>query len=135
MIVVLDTNIVVSALLFNGPASAAHKAWCEGTIELLFTPEILAEYRSVFSYPKFQLTENDVAYLIEEEILPFGQPIEIPPATASWIPEDPDDDLFIEAAIHGNAEALVSGDGHILSNRGRLPCKVLTLAELFEKLK
>lgn len=69
MLVVLDTNIVVSALLYDSPASLAHKAWIEGT-------------------------------------LPLGHTIEIPGAPTSWIPADPDDDRFMEAAIHGKAEAL-----------------------------
>ncbi len=130
MLLVLDTNVVVSALLFNGPASLAHRAWVEGRIELIFTREILDEYRRVLSYPKFGLSEEDAAYLIEEEILPFGCTISTPEASTSWIPEDSADDRFIEAAVAGNAAALVSGDTHILSRGKKLPCKVMALYEL-----
>jgi putative PIN family toxin of toxin-antitoxin system len=132
MLVVLDTDIVVSSLLFGGTASAAHKAWVEGRIELLLSQNILEEYRRVLSYSKFKLSQDDVEYLMEEEILPFGHEMEVRDSGTSWILEDVDDDRFIEAAIQGKADALVSGDGHILSRRKTLPCKLLTLAELLE---
>lgn len=130
VLLVLDTNVVVSALLFDGPAFSVHRAWIEGRVELIFTREILDEYRRVLSYLKFGLSEEDAAYLIEEEILPFGCTISTPEASTLWIPEDSADDRFIEAAVAGNAAALVSGDTHILSRRIKLPCKVMTLSEL-----
>lgn len=130
MLLVLDTNVLVSALLFNGPAASVHKAWVEGRIELIFTREILDEYRRVLSYPKFGLSEEDAAYLMEEEILPFGVTVSTPEASTVWIPEDPADDRFIEAAVSGKAAALVSGDGHILSRGKKLHCKIMTLSEL-----
>ncbi len=129
MLVVLDTNIIVSALLFNGPATAVHKAWVEGTLTLLFTSKILDEYRSVLSYHKFHLTADDVSWLMENEILPFGETIELMEPNPAWIPADPDDDVFIETTIRGNAVFLVSGDGHIFKKRNRLPCRIPTLAE------
>jgi putative PIN family toxin of toxin-antitoxin system len=134
MLVVLDTNIVVSSLLFRGAASAVHKAWVEGRIELLFSRDMLAEYPQVLSYSKFKLSRDEVEYLMEEEIVPFGHEVEVEDSGTSWIPEDGDDDRFVEAAIQGKADALVSGDDHILSRCKTLPCKVMTLAELLDLL-
>ncbi|MGH7782307.1 MAG: putative toxin-antitoxin system toxin component, PIN family, partial [Candidatus Binatia bacterium] len=51
MRVVLDTNAVVSALLFSGISSELVSLWQKGLITLLLSREILDEYLRVFSYP------------------------------------------------------------------------------------
>jgi predicted nucleic acid-binding protein len=66
---------------------------------------------------------------MENEILPFGETIELTEPIPAWIPADPDDDVFIETAIRGNAAFLVSGDSHIIKKRDSLPCRILTLDE------
>ena len=57
--VVLDTNIVVSALLFGGQLERLIELWKEGKILPLCSKEIIDEYLKVLSYPKFQLTEEE----------------------------------------------------------------------------
>ena len=69
MRVVLDTNAVVSALLFSGVSSKLVSLWENGSITPLLSREILDEYLQVLSYPKFQLSEEEVKELIQEEIL------------------------------------------------------------------
>ena len=71
MRVVLDTNVLVSALLFTGISSELVPLWQKGTITVLLSREILEEYLRVFAYPKFQLSEGEIKRLIEEELLPF----------------------------------------------------------------
>ena len=65
MRVVLDTNALVSALLFSGISSKLVSLWQNGLITPLLSREILDEYLRVLSYPKFALSE--------EEILPFAE--------------------------------------------------------------
>ena len=73
MRVVLDTNAVVSALLFSGISSELVPLWQKGLITLLLSREILDEYLRVFSYPKFGLSEEEIKQLIQEEILPYAE--------------------------------------------------------------
>jgi hypothetical protein len=67
--VVLDTNVLVSALLFTGITSEIVPLWKEGAVSLLLSRDILEEYLRVLGYPKFQLSEADIKGLIEEELL------------------------------------------------------------------
>ena len=63
MRVVLDTNTVVSALLFTGTASALVSHWQSQRISLLLSGPMLEEYLRVLAYPKFRLTAEDVRWL------------------------------------------------------------------------
>ena len=70
MRVVLDTNVLVSALIFTGISSELVPLWQRSAITVLLSRGILEEYLRVLSYPKFQLSEAEIKALIEEELLP-----------------------------------------------------------------
>ena len=65
MRVVIDTNVMVSALLFQGVTSQLVPLWQKGTMTLLLPGEILEEYLRVLAYSKFQLAKNEIRRLIE----------------------------------------------------------------------
>jgi len=111
--VVLDTNIVVSALLFGGQLERLIELWKEGKILPLCSKEIIDEYLKVLSYPKFQLTEEEISYLLTQEILPWFEVVEVPTGKP-YVEADPEDDKFIWCAIEGKADFIVSGDSHLL---------------------
>ena len=69
--VVIDTNVYVSAFLFGGTPAKLIVHWKAGKILPHLTSEILAEILRVLAYPKFQLTENEIQYLLYVETLPF----------------------------------------------------------------
>ena len=135
VLVVLDTNIIVSALLFGGRASRVHQAWVEGTFDFLFSDSTIMECRRVLAYPKFGLTADDVTYLLDEELLPFARIVPFEGSPEKWIPEDPEDDKFIALALVGEADFLVSGDAHIFARRYSLPCHVFSLTEFLGKIE
>ena len=132
---VLDTNIVISALLFRGKAAPLHKAIIEGNMFPYRCPSILEEYSRVLAYDKFGLTDGDIHYLLQNEILPFFHPWKEPSAVRQWISEDPSDDKFINLAISVPNALLISGDNHILEQRDALPCTVYSLLEGIEALE
>ena len=70
MRVVLDTNVLVSALLFKGKTSDLVPLWQTGAITPLLSRSFLEEHLRVFSYPKFRLTDTEIKALIQEELLP-----------------------------------------------------------------
>lgn len=135
MYTVLDTNILVSALLFRGRATGVYRGIVEARIVPCMSPSIFAEYRRVLAYRKFGLSDSQIAYLLKEEILPFFVMLEEPPAEAIWIPEDCADNKFVDMAAAIPDSVLVSGDSHILAHRAELPCRVQTLDEFLETLK
>jgi len=105
---VLDTNVLISALLFRGETAGVHRAILEGRLQPLITDPILKEYLRVLAYPKLQLTESEIKYLFDED--------------------------FVNAARVRRGTHLISGDGHILEARERLPVPVLTVRELLDQL-
>jgi putative PIN family toxin of toxin-antitoxin system len=112
--VVIDTNVIVSALLFGGTPGELISLWKNNLIRPLVSKKIIGEYIKVLSYPKFKLTENEIHYLIYSEILPFFDVI--PSGSKERIvPDDPTDDKFIECAVSGKADYVISGDRHLLS--------------------
>ena len=125
MLTVLDTSILVSALLFRGETSRIHRAIKEGRLQPLVTEPVLREYLRVLAYPKLGLTESEISYLLEEEIRPWFRQIS---------ESVPDDDHFVNAARVYSETFLISGDSHILEARERLPVPVLTARELLDRL-
>jgi len=111
--VVLDTNILISALIFRGPLNALVQHWQEGKIRLLVSKDVLLEYLRALSYPKFKLSKADVLSLVKENVLPFAETVKVK-TSVSVVREDPEDDKFLALAVDGKADAIVSGDKHLL---------------------
>ena len=116
MRVVLDTNVLISALLSTGIASKLVSLWQKGTITVLLSREILEEYLRVRAYPKSQLSQGEIKGLIEEELLPFVQVIK-PGIRVHVVKRDPSDNKFLECAVGGKAKTVISGDKTLLAIR------------------
>lgn len=132
MRVVIDTNVVVSALLFNGTPGKLIPMWKEKLILPLISRKILEEYLRVLAYPKFELTEADINFLIYNEILPWFQTVEVK-RTEKIVREDPSDDKFLACAIAGNADIVVSGDRHLLDLGSFKSIQIMTPSQLLQK--
>ncbi|MBM4135464.1 MAG: putative toxin-antitoxin system toxin component, PIN family [Nitrospira sp.] len=111
--VVLDTNILVSALLFKGDLAGIVDLWKRGRIIPVLSKETFAEFKAVLEYPKFSLTRQEMQLIIEEEVLPYFEIVEIIDKTKS-ICRDPDDDKFIACAVSASADFVVTGDKDLL---------------------
>lgn len=114
--VVLDTNALVSALLFGGRPGRLLSLWESGRVVPLISREVLLEYARVLGYPKFALGAGDIRGLIEEHVLPFAEMVSVD-KVAEVVEDDPADDKFLALAVAGRAGFLVSGDKHLLSLR------------------
>ena len=114
MRVVLDTNVVVSALLFTGISSKLVSLWQHGAITPMVSRSILEEYLRVLSYPKFKLTEGEIKGLIQEELLPYVEVVKRQ-RRLRVVERDPSDDKFVECAVAGKAHIIISGDKGLLS--------------------
>ena len=113
---VLDTNVLVSSLLFpSGAVSWMRGAWRPGSIRPLVSRETAAELIRVLAYPKFALDPDDRRDLLDD-YLPYCESVEVPVAPPA-IPEcrDPFDRPFLQVALAGRADALVSGDAGVLA--------------------
>ncbi len=135
MITVLDTNVVISALLLRGATAAIYRAVLGSRVIPLLTLPILNEYIRVLSCPKLGLTDADIRYLVDEEIRPWFPMLTERLPLDTWIAEDPADDHFVNAARVRPSMILVSGDRHIIGEREKLPVTVLAVRELLDELE
>ncbi len=129
--VVLDTNLVLSALvLANGRLSALRHAWQAGRFIALVSRPTTAELMRVLVYPKFRLSADEQQDLLAD-YLPWCETVRIPsPPPATPPCRDRSDEPFLQLALAGRADGLVTGDRDLLVLDGTLPCPILT-ADIF----
>ena len=124
--VVLDTNVLVSSLLFPGSSLAwLRNAWQSGAIVPLASRDTTRELIQVLCYPKFRLTEEEREDLLAEYV-PWCETIAVRTAIAVPDCRDPLDRPFLELALSGRADALVTGDGDLLALAPTFPVSILT---------
>ena len=107
--VVLDTNGLISALLFKGELTRMVGLWQRGKMIPIISKETFDELRTVLEYPKFSLSRAEIKSLIEQEILPFFEVVNVSKHVKGAC-RDPGDDKFISCAISANANYIVTGD-------------------------
>lgn len=113
MKVVVDTNVLVSALVFPGGApEQVYRLAIEGGITLVTSPPLLAELGRVLT-ERFGWQDDYVRAALAQ-LVRLGEVVE-PVERVSIIADDPDDDRVLEAAQAAGAARIVSGDQHLLS--------------------
>jgi putative PIN family toxin of toxin-antitoxin system len=125
--VVLDTNVVLSALLFRGgPAARLRAGWQAGRLVPLASTATARELMRVLAYPKFKLTAAEQHELLAD-VLPWFQVVRIPDPPPKVPPcRDVFDLPLLHLAVAGKARALVSGERDLLALAGtRGLCAVL----------
>ncbi|MBZ5639627.1 MAG: putative toxin-antitoxin system toxin component, PIN family [Acidobacteriia bacterium] len=116
MRVVLDTNVLISAIFFSGPPSRILSAWLEDKFELAVSAEILAEYRGTATRIGEKFPQVDVAVVLDRIalhallVLPVGLPDDAC--------EDRDDVKFLACALGARAQYVVTGDRALLRTSG-----------------
>lgn len=124
MKVVLDTNVLVSGLLFTGAPAVILRAWAGRTFGLAVSPEIQDEYEDVARrlaarYPTVELRTLFDMVLIGAEMC---QAVPLHERVCT----DAADDKFFACAIAAGAEVIVSGDKHLLRASGFRGVDVVT---------
>nr|VFJ44445.1 MAG: hypothetical protein BECKDK2373C_GA0170839_100810 [Candidatus Kentron sp. DK] len=119
MRLVIDTNVYVSALLkeTGKPASVVEYA-ARGT-KIIASPETWNEFVEVIGRPKFK------PYVSRERVAAFSGLVYrgttmVSPRKKHFLSPDPKDNKFIDAAVEGRADAIVSGDRRHLLSLGRV---------------
>jgi uncharacterized protein len=129
--VVLDTNLVLSALVFpHGRLVPLRMLWQGGQITPLVSQATVTELIRALSYPKFRLPAPEQEDLLAD-YLPWCTTVAIPhlpPETPEC--RDPADSPFLKLALAGKADALVTGDKDLLVLAGTFACPIL-MAEAF----
>lgn len=132
--VVLDTNVVLAALVFaHGRVSALRGAWQEGRFMPLVSRVTVSELMRVLSYPKFKLSGQDRQELLAD-YLPYCSIVDMPKMAPPIPPcRDPFDRPFLELAVVGSAGYLVTGDQDLLTTKLKR-CEIVTPEEFLRVL-
>ena len=130
MIVVLDTNVIVSGILRPySKAASILRLVASGAITLAYDLRIFSEYRDVLSRPKFPFAKEDVDAFLDQ--------VEKEGVLVSVIPlkfrlPDPEDEPFLEVALAGKATAIVTGNKRHFPKKEYAGTKILSPAEFLE---
>jgi putative PIN family toxin of toxin-antitoxin system len=132
MRVVLDTNIFISATL-GGRLGVIIDEWKAGKFKLIITDSIAHEYLDVINRPKFKIPKNEIIaatdYLLQiAEFVTPGEEVLV-------IVADPTDNKFLEAALAGKVNYVVSGDNHLLEIGSFRAIPIITAHEFIGLLK
>ncbi|MYD32233.1 MAG: putative toxin-antitoxin system toxin component, PIN family [Nitrospira sp. SB0677_bin_15] len=133
--VVLDTNILIGALITKGtPPDKLYRAWLRGQIELVTSTAQLAEIADVLARPRLQkyLDADEAAAIVENldtRALVLDDSLEVN------VSPDPQDNPILAAAIAGKADLIVSGDKkHVLALGEVEGIPVVTAREALERM-
>jgi putative PIN family toxin of toxin-antitoxin system len=113
--VVLDTNVLISALGWRGAPHDIVQLCIKRQHRLLLSPDLLAELERVLCYAKLGFTPTAVVEYIE--ILAEVAELISPDLRLDVVQEDPPDNRILECAVVGRADAIVTGDGDLLRLR------------------
>ena len=113
--VVLDTNIVVSALLAKyGQPAKLFEAMINRKIENYTSREIIDEIESVFNRKEIcERTDEKAREFIVKQYKKHSKTVS-PKQKLSVVEDDPKDNKFIECAVEANAQYIISGDPHLI---------------------
>jgi len=111
---VLDTNVLISGVIATGLPHQLLLRGFDHEYQIVVSVETLTEFRdTLLKYPdRFQMSESEVQQEVET-IRYFAEFVD-PDEKIAAVEPDPDDDKFLEAAVAGDVDYLVSGDSHLL---------------------
>jgi putative PIN family toxin of toxin-antitoxin system len=134
--VVLDTGVVLSSLVFPaGRLAWLPGLWKSGAVTPLASLDNARELIRALGYPKFSLSRDEVSILLSG-YLPWTQTVEVPDIEAMKLPacRDRADQKFLELAVAGTADALVTSDRDLLELAGKTAFAILTPSRLRTRL-
>ena len=131
MRIVFDTNIIVSSAL-GGALELILDKWAEDAFTVLVTSDILAEYFEVLNRPKFRLKQATLDRIIRYSYQ-FAEFV-VPEERIQFVEADSKDDKFLEAAIAGGADYIVSGDTHLLELKEFRSIPILSARVFLDRL-
>lgn len=126
---VLDTNTLLSALLWSGNESALVKHFIEGRALHYTSQEILGEVKNVLDRQKMRryLEQADISSSFAiQRISSFSIILDVDPLPKTIVIKDPSDDKFLACAMKAKAGLIVSGDKHLLSIKKYKDIEIVT---------
>jgi putative PIN family toxin of toxin-antitoxin system len=130
MIIVVDTNVIVSGILRPySKAAAILRLAATGMIQLAYDLRILSEYQDVLNRPKFTFAKEDINVLLDQ-VEKEGVLVSVMPLKFRL--SDPDDEPFLEVALAARAEAIITGNKRHFPKKRYQGTRILSPAEFLE---
>jgi len=137
--VVLDTSVIVAGLRTrHGAANRVLRLVAAGRLVLLATPPLFLEYEDVLGRPEHVLVHGLAPDALEEFLAELAALVEPVDVHFQWRPQvrDPSDEMVMEAAINGRADALVTYNvKHFAEAAGRFGISVLRPVDLLGRVR
>lgn len=134
---VLDTNVVLSGLLWHGAPHALLDRVREGTLTFISSPALLAELAEVIARPQFATILARSNTSRERSLAELHELTEViaPPPLVEPVCRDPDDDAVLALGIAANADFIVSGDRDLLDLKSFQGIAIVNPAEALRKVE
>jgi putative PIN family toxin of toxin-antitoxin system len=110
--IVLDTNVLISAIVFGGKPRKIMESILEGSVHLFLSREIMDEFEGVLYRRKFGMSPRVVRNISNE--LESMCDIVATERRITVITSDPYDNMILECAAEAKADYIISGDAHLL---------------------
>lgn len=137
MRIVLDTNVVLSALLWRGtPYRLFDTIRSHNEARLFTSPALLDELADVLTRPSATKRLAAIGRTAREVLADYVQAVEVvePEYVPRTVPDDADDDQVIAAAIAAGADWIVSGDADLLSMGSYQGMPIITAAQAAQQI-
>jgi len=131
--VVLDTNVLISAILYGGKPRAILDAALSGSIEVFVSEAIIQEFQAVLLRPRFGLTVQFVHNVVAE-LTSLAEWV-TPEQHHQVVIEDPSDNLILDCAVAAKAQYLVTGDAHLIGLQRFQEVAIITPQHFIEVLQ
>jgi putative PIN family toxin of toxin-antitoxin system len=139
MRIILDTSVLVAALRTRmGAGNAVLRLVAQRRLVVLATPPLFLEYEEVLKRPEHQLVHGLTPAAVDELLAELAALIEPVEVHFQWRPQsgDPNDEMILEAAINGQANAIVTFNvADFAGSMERFRISVLRPAELLRRVK
>ena len=130
---VLDTNVFLSGIHWAGASSKVLNAWFLNKFILISSMEINKELFTQFRDFKIRMETEEIHYW--ESLVPEKSELVAPNRKIDIVKDDPDDNKFIEAALEGKADYIVTQDRHLLKIKEFKKIKIIAPEEFIKLLK
>lgn len=137
MRIVLDTNVVLSALLWRGtPYQLLDAIRSRGEARLFTSPALLDELANVLTRPSATKRLAVIGKSSREVLADYVEAVEVvePEHVPRVVPDDADDDQVIAAALAAGADCIVSGDADLLSMESHQGIPIITAAQAVQQI-
>ena len=128
----LDTNVLISAIVFGGKPRNILERIIEGKIGLAVSESILQEVKAVLAGNKFQYPPQLTQTIIN--VIEAVSELVQPRINIKAVEKDPDDNKFLECALEAGAHCIITGDMHLLELESYKGIRIMVPADFLREI-